>query len=46
MAVAASTIIADALRRINVLGAGQSITTSDQALGLVELNDLIDQLRT
>jgi hypothetical protein len=44
-AVTASTIIQDAMRRINVLGAGQTISTADQTFGLVELNDMIDQWR-
>ena len=39
--VTASTIIENALRRINVLGAGQTVATHDQAFSLAELNLLI-----
>lgn len=43
--VTASTIIENALRRINVLGAGQTVAAHDQAFSLAELNLLIDHWR-
>jgi hypothetical protein len=46
MPVTAATIIEAALKKINVLGAGQTINAADQALALSELNDLIDVWRT
>lgn len=44
--VTAQTIIESAMRKINKLGAGQTIATADLALGLAELNDMIDYWRT
>ena len=45
-AVSAATIIQDAMRYINKLGAGQTISTADQTFGLSVLNDIIDLWRT